>query len=110
MAKDEKMIFLDSNQSNDSIEASPFSEKKNTQQSPLRKALSPINSNLNQTPNKEIASTGHKCPVLFEPKTPSIVTCAKDKFVTITTPLDKFNAMSSNLKVCNKIPLHNVLQ
>ncbi|CAK7333867.1 unnamed protein product [Dovyalis caffra] len=82
-----------------SLESSPTAERKNTLRSPLREVLSPINANVNQIPRKEeVASTGYKCPVQFEPKTPSTATPANDKFITISTPLDKFSAMSSSLK------------
>ncbi|KAG6769471.1 hypothetical protein POTOM_025109 [Populus tomentosa] len=91
----DKEYKITSTKSNNSVETSPIAEVKCTERGPLRKALSPINANVNQIRHEEEAC---KCPVQFEPKTPSTATCAKDKFVTISTPLDKFNAMSSSLK------------
>ncbi|XP_021687674.2 kinesin-like protein KIN-10B isoform X1 [Hevea brasiliensis] len=87
--------------SNNTIEASPISENKNALGSPLRKVLSPINSNIKPFPHEEVASAGPKCPVFFEPTTPMTpytVTRANDKFTTGGTPLDKFSAMSATLK------------
>lgn len=69
--------------------------KKNMLQSPLRRALSPINSDL-----------GHKalegsCPPLFEANTPTVHTKNDTNNLRdiTTTPLDKFNEFSSHLKV-----------
>ncbi|XP_048319634.2 kinesin-like protein KIN-10B [Ziziphus jujuba] len=80
---------------------SPISERKNTLRSPVRKVLSPINTNGNQKPLDEFSFTDQACTFNFEPttpKTPSILTCANIKFQAFGTPLDKFNANSSNLK------------
>ncbi|KAJ6363030.1 hypothetical protein OIU78_003259 [Salix suchowensis] len=93
----DKEYKITSTKSNNSIGTSPIAEMKSTERSPLRKVLSPINANVNQIRHEELASC-YKCPVHFEPKTPSTATCANDKFVTISTPLDKFNAMSSSIK------------
>ncbi|KAF3449192.1 hypothetical protein FNV43_RR09920 [Rhamnella rubrinervis] len=83
------------------VASSPISEKKNTQRSPLRKVLSPVNTNINQKPLDEFSFTDQPCILNFEPrtpKTPSILTCANNRFQPLGTPLDKFNAKSSNLK------------
>jgi kinesin family protein 22 len=92
----DKEYKITSTKSTNSVGTSPIAEVKCTERSPLRRVLSPINANGNQIRHEEVAC---KCPVQFEPKTPSTATCAKEKFVTISTPLEKFNAMSSSLKV-----------
>ncbi|KAK9290306.1 hypothetical protein L1049_008473 [Liquidambar formosana] len=73
---------------------------KEVQSSP-RQVLSPINSNVNRNFSEDHLSKDHKCSVVFEaktPKTPFLVTHENNRFQTIDTPLDKFNAYSSNLK------------
>ncbi|XWS59813.1 hypothetical protein CRYUN_Cryun08bG0154100 [Craigia yunnanensis] len=83
----------------DSIGLSPVNERKTAMQSPLRKVLSPINSNIIPEPLKE-QSSKDQCSLLYEPnttQTPSM-TNATNKFPNFGTPLDKFNAWSSNLK------------
>ncbi|KAL2502916.1 ATP binding microtubule motor family protein [Forsythia ovata] len=72
-----------------SIQLSPVSEKIKVLYSPLRKVLSPINSNVDKT---------HLVP--SDPKTPkpSLIPDGENKFQGECTPLDKFNSRSSNLK------------
>ncbi|KAK9684192.1 hypothetical protein RND81_10G193000 [Saponaria officinalis] len=72
-------------------------------QSPLRKALSPINYNITKMEISEVSSRDNVLSALlgtnFEsnnPKTPFVVT--REKLQDAKTPLDKFNACSSNLK------------
>ncbi|XP_021771173.1 kinesin-like protein KIN-10B isoform X1 [Chenopodium quinoa] len=68
-------------------------------QSPLRKALSLVDSNITRLPVEEVSSRDNVLSLLFEssaPKTPFVVT--RDKFQDFGTPLDKFNARSSNMK------------
>lgn len=82
------------------VASSPTSEKENTLRSPLRKVLSPINTNIIQNRVEEFSFT--ECHLSFEPntpKTPSIFTSANIGSEKIATPLDKLNARSSNLKV-----------
>lgn len=64
-------------------------------QSPLRKALSPINSNITTMPIVEVSSKDNVLSTT--PKTPFIVT--REKSQDVDTPLDKFNIRSSNMKV-----------
>ncbi|KAL5807120.1 hypothetical protein ACOSQ3_030008 [Xanthoceras sorbifolium] len=83
-----------------SVASSPICERISATQSPLRKALSPINTDVNQTHMEELSFKAQFGP-LFEPKTPKtpfIGTCPTNKFQPICTPLDKFSAHSSNLK------------
>ncbi|KNA17503.1 hypothetical protein SOVF_079200 [Spinacia oleracea] len=63
-------------------------------QSPLRKALSPINSNITTMPIVEVSSKDNVLSTT--PKTPFIVT--REKSQDVDTPLDKFNIRSSNMK------------
>ncbi|CAI0472717.1 unnamed protein product [Linum tenue] len=69
----------------------PVTDKKSSsstvQESPLRKVLSPICPNMNRIVEQQATTP---------PKTPLLATCG-GKMVA-TTPLDKFNVMSSNLK------------
>ncbi|CAI0471818.1 unnamed protein product [Linum tenue] len=69
----------------------PVTDKKSSsrtvQESPLRKVLSPICPNMNRIVEQQATTP---------PKTPLLATC-EGKMVA-TTPLDKFNFMSSNLK------------
>ncbi|KDP35632.1 hypothetical protein JCGZ_09070 [Jatropha curcas] len=82
------------------IGAPPVSDKKNDAGSPLRKVLSPINSNINQFPQEELAFADPKCTAFFEPETPitPFTATRTNKFTTTGTPLDKFSTMSNNLK------------
>lgn len=65
-------------------------ESKDAVQSPLRKALSPININGNQKPLEALSST----------QTPFLATCSTTKGIQKNdTPLDKFSTRSSTLKV-----------
>ncbi|CAK9184206.1 unnamed protein product [Ilex paraguariensis] len=72
----------------------PTREKSKALPGSLRKVLSPINSNINI---EHILSRDQIYPALSDPKTPSIL-MADNNYKTIGTPLDKFNARSSNLK------------
>ncbi|KAJ6407884.1 hypothetical protein OIU84_011234 [Salix udensis] len=96
-----RSLFSDEGLTDSCLESTNFASEENREKIGrevlLRKVLSPINANVNQIRHEELASC-YKCPVHFEPKTPSTATCANDKFVTISTPLDKFNAMSSSIK------------
>lgn len=79
--------------------------KKNELQSSVRKALSPIKTNVNQKPLNELSSTDQLCPALFEPITPQRP-CnlnSPNKSEMVGPSLDKFHARSSNLKVYKKI-------
>lgn len=79
--------------------------KKNELQSSVRKALSPIKTNVNQKPLNELSSTDQLCPALFEPITPQRP-CnlnSPNKSEMVGRSLDKFHAKSSNLKVYKKI-------
>ena len=82
-------------------QASPVFESKSATQSPLRKALSPINFNANTKPHEKPSDTDQHCPLLEPktPRTPFAATCASNKFQPIGTPLDKFSARSIRLKV-----------
>lgn len=83
------------------VAPSPISEKKNTLRSPLRKVLSPINTNINQNLAQEFSFTEKPCD-LFEPSTPktsSFFTCRNIRSQKTATPLDKLNSRGSNLKV-----------
>ncbi|TYI87548.1 hypothetical protein E1A91_D04G142400v1 [Gossypium mustelinum] len=66
----------------DTIGLSPSNERKTAMQSPLRKVLSPISSNIIPEAIKAQFSLS------YEPKTPQ----------NVGTPLDKFNAWSSSVK------------
>ncbi|KAL3531816.1 hypothetical protein ACH5RR_005337 [Cinchona calisaya] len=77
---------------------SPASDKTESLHSPLRKVLSPIDSNIN-TDNASARNQLHL--VCSEPKTPKtafVRNSADDKFEGIGTPLDKFHTQSTNLK------------
>jgi hypothetical protein len=71
----------------------PCKEEKKSESS-LRRALSPISSNVKQ----QSSDTGN-CTILLEAKTP-VQTCKIVEKIPATTPLDKFNALGSTLKVC----------
>lgn len=81
----------------------PISEKIRALQNSIRKVLSPIYSNTNTTPCKDLSSNDRICLVLLDPrtpKTPHVLNCDHDEnFGVNDTPLDKFNAQSSSLKV-----------
>lgn len=66
-------------------------------ESPIRKALSPISSNMMSL--KHHTADDVNCPPSVEPKTP-IGACHSVEKIPVGTPLDKFNALGSNLKVC----------
>nr|XP_019706518.2 kinesin-like protein KIN-10C isoform X2 [Elaeis guineensis] len=61
----------------------------------LRKVLSPVSSNIGAV--KHLSSDDCVCLILLDPKTPKS-TCERDEVGISGTPLDKFNALSSNLK------------
>ncbi|KAJ8636761.1 hypothetical protein MRB53_011028 [Persea americana] len=94
----ENMITLSSN----FRVSPPISERIRALQNSLRKVLSPIHSNTNTTPCKDLSSNDRICLVLLDPRTPQtpyIVNCDHDEnFEVNDTPLDKFNARSSSLK------------
>ncbi|XVF55284.1 hypothetical protein PTKIN_Ptkin06aG0024500 [Pterospermum kingtungense] len=83
----------------DTIGLSPVNERKTAMQSPLRKVLSPINSNIILEVLKE-QSSKDQGSLLHEPDAPQTpsMTSVTDKFANIGTPIDKFNALSTNLK------------
>ncbi|XP_021289422.1 kinesin-like protein KIN-10B [Herrania umbratica] len=81
-------------------EPSSKEERKTAMESPLRKVLSPINSNINPGSLKEQSSKDQFFSLSYEPntpKTPSMASATK-KFQDVGTPIDKFNAWSSNIK------------
>lgn len=80
----------------DTIGLSPANERKTTTQSPLRKVLFPINSNITLEALKEQSSKDQCSLLLHEPITPQ--TPSMTSATNNHTPLDKFNALSSNLK------------
>ncbi|OMO97193.1 hypothetical protein COLO4_14798 [Corchorus olitorius] len=69
---------LSSKEENTTIGSTPINERKTAMQSPLRKALTPINSNINEQASNDPSNT--------------------PKSKNVGTPLDKFNTWSSNLK------------
>ncbi|KAA8516428.1 hypothetical protein F0562_016721 [Nyssa sinensis] len=81
----------------DYLESSPICDRIEALQSSLRKVLSPLNSKMNI---ENMSSRDQICVLLFDPKTPKtpFVLTSANKFQTTGTPLDKFNARSSNLK------------
>lgn len=90
---------LESNR--DIFQSPPYRPKNRGCGSTLRKPLSPINLNISITrmPVEEISSRHNMLAVPLEsdtPRTPFVST--REKFVDFNTPLDKFNARSSNLK------------
>ncbi|XVF08091.1 hypothetical protein REPUB_Repub06bG0196200 [Reevesia pubescens] len=82
----------------DTIGLCPLNERKTAMQSPLRKVLSPINSNIISVPLKELSSKD-QCSFLYEPNTPQTPS------ITSVTKPDKFKAWSSNLKVFIQISI-----
>ncbi|GJM88790.1 hypothetical protein PR202_ga05355 [Eleusine coracana subsp. coracana] len=72
--------------------ANPCKEVKKSDSS-LRRALLPISSNVNQQ-----TSDTDNSSILLEPNTP-VVTCNILEKIPAATPLDKFNALGSTLKV-----------
>ncbi|GAB4833797.1 hypothetical protein Ancab_032046 [Ancistrocladus abbreviatus] len=77
----------------DPVRSSPNNEKSKAYGSPARRALSPINSNITRIPPKDFS------PGDQEFENFSFVV-SRDKFQDLGTPLDKFNARSSNFKDC----------
>ncbi|KAJ4704680.1 Kinesin-like protein [Melia azedarach] len=92
---EEKATFVNS------LASSPNCESKTAVQSPFRKALSPINFNVNAKHHEKLSCAEQHCSEV-EPKTPKTtpftVTSANNKLQPINTPLDKFSARSSCLK------------
>lgn len=89
------------------IQSPPNRLKIKQCQSPLRKALSQVNSNITRMTIKEVSSRDIVQSLLVQsspPKTPFVVT--REKFQEFDTPLDKFTARSSNLKVWSSSVLH----
>ncbi|OVA05915.1 Kinesin [Macleaya cordata] len=78
----------------------PNSARVKTLQNSIRKALSPINSNLSMKPLEDLPSKDQSCSLLFEPKTPKppVLAYNSDGIQATSTPLNKFYAQSSNLK------------
>lgn len=76
-------------------------ERKTAMQSPLRKVLSPINSIINPGSLKEQSCKDQFFALSYEPNTPKTpsMASATNKFQDVGTPIDKFNAWSSNIKV-----------
>ena len=87
------------------VGSSPVTEKTNALQSSSRKVLSQIDTNITQKPLEGLSSTGQSCPDFLEPITPKrpFIETSANKLQIFGTPLDKFNAQSSNLKVNKKI-------
>ncbi|TXG58612.1 hypothetical protein EZV62_016441 [Acer yangbiense] len=79
------------------VASSPICEKISAARSPLRKALSPINTDVNQTRKEELSFQVQFGSLLDPktPKTPFIGTCPTNKS---SKPLHKFSAHGSNLK------------
>ncbi|XP_021886841.1 kinesin-like protein KIN-10B [Carica papaya] len=82
----QKMEFTDSTNS-----AGSLKERENALESPQRKALSPVNSNVNPQPLEQLSS----------PKTPFLSSLGKNNSQTTVTPVDnKFCTWSNSLKNC----------
>lgn len=64
-------------------------------ESPIRKALSPISSNMMALQQQTVDDVN--CPPSLEPKT-TTGACHTAEKIPVGTPLDKFNALGSNLK------------
>ncbi|XP_050381934.1 kinesin-like protein KIN-10B isoform X2 [Argentina anserina] len=75
------------------VNSSPVDERKSTFKSPLRKAMSPVNTNINPKPLDELISVEPRTP-----KTPFPVTCMDNRFQNPGTPLEKFTACGSQVK------------
>ncbi|KAJ7950323.1 Kinesin-like protein [Quillaja saponaria] len=85
------------------VASSPISEYESAVQSPLSKALSPININVNQKPFVELLYTNKQYPSHFDMKTPKktvVATSSSNGVIMNSTPLDKFSTLSSSLKNC----------
>ncbi|PQQ06867.1 kinesin-like protein KLP2 [Prunus yedoensis var. nudiflora] len=81
------------------FDSSPVSERKSTLRSSLRKALSPLNTNIKEKPLNEPLFTNGDCTLLFEPETPKTPPPERNNRSQKTrTPLHKFTACGSNLK------------
>ncbi|KAF5750943.1 kinesin-like protein KIF22-A [Tripterygium wilfordii] len=84
-----------------SMVSSPASGRKNAAQSPFRKALSPINNNVDRERLDEPYLSNFSFSTLLEPKTPKTPFMANSEHSNsknFRTPIDKFNAMSSSFK------------
>ncbi|KAL9247428.1 hypothetical protein vseg_020860 [Gypsophila vaccaria] len=93
----------DNNRAHNFIQSPANRPKIMSCQSPLRKALSPVNSNITKLTINEVSSRDSVLCALLEtsfesdnPKTPFVVT--REKLQHAKTPLEKFNASSSNMK------------
>ncbi|XP_042512318.1 kinesin-like protein KIN-10B [Macadamia integrifolia] len=75
-----------------SVGSPPTNDRVRELQNSIRKILSPINPNINTKNLEDLSSKDRVCVVFFEPTTP------KTPYPITGTPLDKFNARSSNLK------------
>ncbi|KAH9613420.1 hypothetical protein KSS87_003763 [Heliosperma pusillum] len=87
------------NRADNDIHSSDNRPKILSRQSPLRKALSPINCNISNSAMKEISSREDMLSaflVTSTPNTPLIV--SRENPQDFKTPLEKFSACSSNLK------------
>ncbi|KAJ4971063.1 hypothetical protein NE237_004162 [Protea cynaroides] len=87
--------------STDCLGSRPSNDTIRELENPMRKVLSPINSNINTKTLEDLSSKDRVCSVFFEPttpKTPSTITCDTNEVQIIGTPLDNFNARSSTLK------------
>ncbi|PIA39114.1 hypothetical protein AQUCO_02700355v1 [Aquilegia coerulea] len=96
--KTEKSACTPSNKSGGSA---AINETIRSLQNSLRKVLSPINNNSNMKPFEDITSKNPICMVFFDPKTSkeaNVITCHADGTQGTSTPLDKYNIRSSNLK------------
>lgn len=88
-----------SNKVENFIQSPPNRPKIQPCQSPLRKALSPVNCNIIRMPIEEVSSRDCVLSLLHEssaPKTPFMVTRGMSDF---DTPMEKYYARSSSLKV-----------
>ncbi|XP_043694340.1 kinesin-like protein KIN-10C [Telopea speciosissima] len=87
--------------STNSLGSPPTNDRIRELQNSIRKILSPINPNINTKTLEDLSSKDRVCLVFFEPttpKTPYPITYDSNGVQITGTPLDKFNARSSNLK------------
>ncbi|KAM5560122.1 kinesin-like protein KIN-10B [Rosa sericea] len=75
------------------VNSSPVGKRKSPLKSPLRKVLSPVNTNINPKPFDELVSIEPRTP-----KTPFPVNCMNNRFQNLGTPLEKFTAYGSQVK------------
>lgn len=74
------------------VNSSPVGERNSTLKSPLRKVLSPVNTNIK--PFDALVTNEPRTP-----KTPFPVNCMDNRFQNLGTPLEKFTACRSQVKV-----------